>query len=645
MRTFCLAIVALLFTAVAHGQTEPPALPVVQDDPAFAAKVDLTPLRAMAVQHLQTVKTFDSYARQTLSAICGHGTYDGQDPVFTVLDIAYRPSAWTGVNIIKIKNAPLRTDFLRLAFLSKDEQDRILNTGLVSLDLIGRPEVQSMLKNAQSSDARKATAVQQLAVAIQTMGQLVDSFGGHDLFLPAAIVPPVAAGDTAWHHVIDLAGADPDCLAIVKKIGLQAPPAPAGYTAAAVQPVVRAAIALYTGWQQQDPRMASVAAAKLAESVAVINPAVYPSAAQRTVEVWYNKLAKMTLPGAACYFFAFVCFLAGSRSGLPSLRLWGLRLLALGLLVHTTGIAIRWWLVGGIPIKNEFESVMFSAWFGVVVGTALELGLLQAAVRGVARLGGVTMTGGAPIRGVFGTAASFVGWLSLIAIFAAPYVFDANIGQEVGMANGVLYSYWLYIHVTMVTASYALIGMGFLLSVWWLVKYYANRADLVGVSPRQMEGEARGFDVVYPGGAAVSGGAVSLPTTLAQMVFFPVARADPRPLARPATVGATNPTVNFLAALDACNLVVLQLAFWVLGAGIVFGAIWADMSWGRPWAWDPKETFALVTWIVYLIVVHVRVTTEAKAWWTATLSTVGFFVMLFNWVGVNYYLHGLHSYA
>ena len=80
-------------------------------------------------------------------------------------------------------------------------------------------------------------------------------------------------------------------------------------------------------------------------------------------------------------------------------------------------------------------------------------------------------------------------------------------------------------------------------------------------------------------------------------------------------------------------------------SGIILGAIWADQSWGRPWGWDPKETFALVTWIVYLIVVHVRVATEDKAWWTAVLSVIGFFVMLFNWIGVNFFLVGLHSYA
>ena len=67
-------------------------------------------------------------------------------------------------------------------------------------------------------------------------------------------------------------------------------------------------------------------------------------------------------------------------------------------------------------------------------------------------------------RGIFGAAASFVGCLSLIAIFAAPLVFGREIGGAIGQVNGVLMSYWLYIHVTMVTASYAMISMGFCLT-------------------------------------------------------------------------------------------------------------------------------------------------------------------------------------
>jgi ABC-type transport system involved in cytochrome c biogenesis permease subunit len=182
------------------------------------------------------------------------------------------------------------------------------------------------------------------------------------------------------------------------------------------------------------------------------------------------------------------------------------------------------------------------------------------------------------------------------------------------------------------------------------------------VHGRTLSGEARGFDVVFPGAAGGGAATLGLWSTLARIAFVPqprpaqsVARparfsaseslVSTRPLELARPLSAASNIVGFLAALDACNLVVLQLGFWILGAGIVCGAIWADQSWGRPWGWDPKETFALITWIVYLIVVHVRVATNDKAWWTAVLSVLGFFVMLFNWIGVNFFLVGLHSYA
>ncbi|HNB60559.1 MAG TPA: cytochrome c biogenesis protein CcsA, partial [Phycisphaerales bacterium] len=102
-----------------------------------------------------------------------------------------------------------------------------------------------------------------------------------------------------------------------------------------------------------------------------------------------------------------------------------------------------------------------------------------------------------------------------------------------------------------------------------------------------------------------------------------------------------------LADLDKAQMIVLQLAFWTLGVGILLGAWWADHSWGRWWAFDPKELWALVTWIVYLIVIHLRFAMggRTRALTTAWLSVVGFFVMLWTYFGVNLLLPGLHAYA
>jgi cytochrome c-type biogenesis protein CcsB len=635
MRKICLIILAFLALI--------PITANAADSTAFADKLDLSPLRALAVQHNQRVKTLDSFARETLEDISGSGTYQGQDPVFTLLDISFNPQNYMSANMVKIRNLPLRTEFRVFPFLSHEEQERIVKTAMVSLELIARPEVQKMLADLQATDVRKAQAAQQVDMASRQLGELcARRLSLQDLLVPAAIIPPAPseAANTRWRRLIEVAGNDPEFVTELHQLKRPVPPVVSGYSQADITEIVAAEKALITAWRDQNAAGVNTAAAAFAQAIQRINPAVYPSAAKRNVEVIYNHLSKLTLPGAALYFFAFACFLMSSSSGISSLRLWGLRLIVLAFAVHTAGIAVRWWLVGNyyLPIKNEFESVMFSAWFGVLVGIALEMGILQAIGMFVSRkVFGVNLKLGLAGRGIFGAAASFVGWLALIALFAVPYVLGTSIGQNIEPVNGVLMSYWLYIHVTMVTASYAMIGTSFAISVWWLVKYYSDQSGSEK-SPARRQVQQQGYDSgpVFTGGGSA---ALGIGSTLARMMFFPVAKSTA------AEAVDTIATTEFLGTLDACNIVVLQLAFWLLGVGIILGAVWADESWGRPWAFDPKETFALVTWIAYLVIVHVRVVTAHKAWWTAVLSIFGCGLMLFNWIGVNYFLPGLHSYA
>jgi ABC-type transport system involved in cytochrome c biogenesis permease subunit len=100
-----------------------------------------------------------------------------------------------------------------------------------------------------------------------------------------------------------------------------------------------------------------------------------------------------------------------------------------------------------------------------------------------------------------------------------------------------------------------------------------------------------------------------------------------------------------LRELDQAQLLILQLAFWLLAAGILLGAYWANHAWGRWWGWDPKETWALLTWMIYLIAIHVRFGVQRRGLITAWLSVLGFVLMLWTYWGVNLLLSGLHSYA
>lgn len=101
-----------------------------------------------------------------------------------------------------------------------------------------------------------------------------------------------------------------------------------------------------------------------------------------------------------------------------------------------------------------------------------------------------------------------------------------------------------------------------------------------------------------------------------------------------------------LETLDTLTYRAIAVGFpiFTLGA-LIFGAVWAKYAWGDYWSWDPKETWALITWIVYALFLHVRVVKGWKGRATALIAVIGFLSTLFTLFGVNYLLSGLHSYA
>jgi len=90
--------------------------------------------------------------------------------------------------------------------------------------------------------------------------------------------------------------------------------------------------------------------------------------------------------------------------------------------------------------------------------------------------------------------------------------------------------------------------------------------------------------------------------------------------------------------------IVVGFPFFTLGA-LFFGAVWAKHAWGRYWGWDPKETFSLVTWLVYVLYLHLRVRRGWRAKRVAWVAVIGFLLALFTFAGVNYLVRGLHSYG
>jgi len=90
----------------------------------------------------------------------------------------------------------------------------------------------------------------------------------------------------------------------------------------------------------------------------------------------------------------------------------------------------------------------------------------------------------------------------------------------------------------------------------------------------------------------------------------------------------------------------IGIGYPIFTAGaLIFGAIWAETAWGRWWGWDPKETWALITWLVYTALLHARLVKRLRGRTTAVLGVAGFAATVFTYFGVNYLLSGLHSYS
>lgn len=222
---------------------------------------------------------------------------------------------------------------------------------------------------------------------------------------------------------------------------------------------------------------------------------------------------------------------------------------------HTFGIGIRWYISGRAPWANAYESMIYVAW-----ATALA-GLL------FVRRSSMT--------------------LALAAFFAGIILFVANLNfmdPEITPLVPVLKSYWLMIHVAVITASYGFFGMSFLLGLLSL-----------------------GFMAAEKKGGVLQA---------------------------------------HIRELRIINEMSLHIGLYLLTAGIFLGAVWANESWGRYWGWDPKETWALVTMVVYAIVLHARFLPPLRSDYAfSVMSVFALSSVLMTYFGVNYYLSGLHSYG
>lgn len=99
-----------------------------------------------------------------------------------------------------------------------------------------------------------------------------------------------------------------------------------------------------------------------------------------------------------------------------------------------------------------------------------------------------------------------------------------------------------------------------------------------------------------------------------------------------------------IQVLDEINYKMITIGFPLLTLAIITGALWSESAWGNYWRWDPKEVWSMITWFIYALILHVRLTAGWRGKRAAILSVIGFSVVLFTFFGVNLLLKSLHTF-
>jgi len=199
-----------------------------------------------------------------------------------------------------------------------------------------------------------------------------------------------------------------------------------------------------------------------------------------------------------------------------------------------------------------------------------------------------------------------------------------------------LQSYWAKIHVPLVVSSYAAFMVAFVLSVMYLIKHYFENS----IANARPAGMSLALDAA---GAAPAD--FSVRDEGARKVTV---RMDTPNIAAAAQEGNSVAqwlnTMPSLAQLDILVYRVVGVGLPLLTLGIITGAMWAHESWGAYWQWDPKETAALFSWIIYAIYMHLHTRRDWRGLRSVWVSAIGFLSIMFCYFGVNLWISGLHSY-
>jgi cytochrome c-type biogenesis protein CcsB len=250
----------------------------------------------------------------------------------------------------------------------------------------------------------------------------------------------------------------------------------------------------------------------------------------------------------------------------------------------------RWIVAGYFPLSNLYESLLFLTWTLLTIYLYIE-------TKTKSRLIGAMLI---PVT-------------LLINGFA-----NLTLSPEMQKSSPLvpaLQSNWLMMHVSMMLLSYATLIMGSLLCILFLVISRYKDVDLKMIDNS------------------------SLPLYNVMLDYY-----EAKVISSSNEISELG-KLKLLQSLDNWSYRIIGLGFPFLTIGIISGGVWAKEAWGSYWSWDPKETWALITWLVFATYLHARITKGWEGKKTAILGGLGFFVIWICYLGVNFLGKGLHSYG
>lgn len=286
---------------------------------------------------------------------------------------------------------------------------------------------------------------------------------------------------------------------------------------------------------------------------------IFPSSQKIALEIWLNhcNVFYFLIFAYLCVGFAFLFFALYAIILKPLHRLQKTLYIALVLcvLIQTLALLTRWYVGDHAPWSNAYESMIFISWASATASV------------------------------LFFAKSSLTQAMS--SLFASTVLFVANLGfmdPQIGNLAPVLKSYWLNIHVFVITASYGFLGLSLMLGLISLILFiFRDKKETINQS---------------------------------------------------------------LLNLHCINEISMTIGLLMLTAGNFLGGVWANESWGRYWGWDPKETWALISILTYTFILHLRLIARFNSPYVFAVASVwGFYSILMTYFGVNYYLSGMHSYA